>query len=54
MYDKIPFCLINVGATFQCAMDIAFIDERDKFVVIYLDDLTVFSKSDEDHLVHLK
>ena len=35
-------------------MDIAFIGERDKFVVIYLDDLTVFSKSDEEHLVHLK
>ena len=28
--------------------------ERDKFVVIYLDDLTVFSKSDAKHLVHLK
>jgi len=23
-------------------------------VVIYLDDLTIFSKSDEDHLIHLK
>jgi len=35
-------------------MDITFIDEREKFVVIYLDDLTIFSKSDEDHLIHLK
>ena len=35
-------------------MDIAFAGERDMFVVIYLDDITVFSKSDEDHLVHLK
>jgi hypothetical protein len=35
-------------------MDIAFIGERDKFVVIYIDDLTVFSKSDAEHLVHLK
>jgi hypothetical protein len=35
-------------------MDIAFIGERDKFMVIYLDDLTIFSKSDEDHLIHLK
>jgi hypothetical protein len=54
MYDNMPFGLMNVGATFQCAMDIAFIGERDKFVVIYLDDLTIFSKSDEDHLIHLK
>jgi hypothetical protein len=35
-------------------MDIAFVGERDKFVVIYLDDLTVFSKSDAEHLTHLK
>jgi hypothetical protein len=54
MYDKMPFDLMNAGATLQHAMDIAFIGERDKFVVIYLDDLTVFSKSDEEHLVHLK
>jgi hypothetical protein len=54
MYDKMPFDLMNAGATFQCAMDISFIRERDKFIVIYLDDLTVFSKSDKEHLVHLK
>jgi hypothetical protein len=54
MYDKMPFGLMNAGATFQRAMDIAFVGERDKFVVIYLDDLTVFSKSDEDHITHLK
>jgi hypothetical protein len=54
MYDKMPFGLMNARATFQRAMDIAFIRERDKFVVIYLDDLTVFSKTDEEHLMHLK
>ena len=41
MYDKMPFGLMNAGATFQRAMDIAFVAERDKFVVIYLDDITV-------------
>jgi hypothetical protein len=35
-------------------MDIAFIREKDKFVVIYLDEITVFSKSDKDHCHHLK
>jgi hypothetical protein len=54
MYDKMPFGLLNAGATFQCTMDITVISEKDKFMVIYLDDLTVFSKSDEDHLLHLK
>ena len=35
MYAKMPFGLMNVGETFQRAMDIAFIGERDKFVVVY-------------------
>ena len=54
MYDKMPFGLMNAGATFQRAMDIAFMGEKDKFVVIYLDDITVFSQSDDEHLKHLK
>ena len=52
MYAIMPFGLMNAGATFQRAMDIAFVG--DKFVVIYLDDITVFSKFDEEHLDHLK
>jgi hypothetical protein len=35
-------------------MDIAFIGERDKFVVIYLDEITVFSKSDKENFHHLE
>jgi hypothetical protein len=53
MYDKMSFGLMNAGETFQRAMDITFSSERDKFVVIYLDDLTIFSNSDAEHLVHL-
>ena len=34
-------------------MDIAFTKEKDKILVIYLDDITVFSKSDEEHVAHL-
>ena len=54
MYKKIPFGLMNIGGTFQWAMDITFFEEKDKFVVIYLDDITVFSNSDDDHLRHLE
>jgi ribonuclease HI len=54
MYEKMPFGLMNAGATFQRAMDIAFIGEKDKFVLIYLDDITVFSNSHELHLQHLR
>ena len=52
MYAKIPFGLMNVGENFQRAMDITFIRERDKLVVIYLDDIAVFSRSDKEHCCH--
>ena len=53
-YRKMSFGLINVGATFQREMDIAFIGLIGKFVVIYLDDVTIFSKNRTDHLTHLR
>ena len=53
MYSKIPFGLINAGATFKRAMDIAFAVEKDKFVVIYMDDVMVYYKYDRDHMKHL-
>ena len=49
-----PFGLINVGATFQRAMDIAFKGLLNKSVVVYLDDITVYSKIREEHIPHLK
>jgi hypothetical protein len=54
MYVKMPFGLMNAGATFQREMDITFVEESGKFIVIYLDDVTVFSKSDDKHLRHLR
>jgi hypothetical protein len=35
-------------------MDISFIGEKEKCVVIYLDDITLFSKYDKEHCHHLK
>ena len=35
-------------------MDITFSNEKDVFVVVYLDDLTVFSSSDDKQLRHLR
>ena len=35
-------------------MDIAFIGQKYHFVVIYLDDITVFSRSDKEHRCHLR
>lgn len=54
MYLKMPFGLMNASATFQRAMDIAFAKEIHDFLVVYQDDITVFSKSDSEHLDHLR
>lgn len=53
-YARMPCGLKNVGATFQCAMDISFFNEKDVFLVVYLDDVMVFSHSDDEHLHHLR
>jgi hypothetical protein len=34
IYAKMSFGLMNSRATFQRAMDIEFVDEKDKFIVI--------------------
>lgn len=52
--EKMPFQLINVGATFQREMDIAFQGLINKYVVFYLDDVTIYSKQINDHLSHLR
>ena len=49
-----PFGLINAGATFQRPMDIAFHSMICRSVVVYLDDITIFSKKREEHAFHLK
>jgi hypothetical protein len=54
MYEKIPFGLMNAGGTFHRAMDISFVGEKDNFMLIYLDDITIFSKLDNEHPQPLK
>ena len=53
-YCKIPFGLTNVGATFQKAMEMAFKNMIERFVLVYLDDIIVYSKNVEDYFGHLR
>ena len=53
-YQKMPFGLSNAGATFQKAMDKAFLNLMYKFVLVYLDGITIFSKNTTYHFQHLK
>jgi hypothetical protein len=52
-YKPVPFGLINEGATFQRAMDVSFRGRINKCVVVYLDNVTMYSKNREDHIRHL-
>src|SRR5882672_7212089 len=49
-----PMGLTNAPATFQAFMNHIFQDMTEIFVVIYLDDILIFSNSLEDHQVHVR
>ncbi|GBG63460.1 hypothetical protein CBR_g38078 [Chara braunii] len=48
-----PFGLTNAPATFQAAMTTEFRHMLDRFVLIYLDDIMVYSRSLDEHVEHL-
>ncbi|GBG71889.1 hypothetical protein CBR_g10825 [Chara braunii] len=49
-----PFGLTNAPTTFQAGMTNEFRAMLDRFVLVYLDDILVYSRSLEDHLGHLR
>ena len=49
-----PFGVTNAPATFQRLMNTIFKDELDAFVSVYLDDILVFSETEEEHLQHVR
>ena len=49
-----PFGLCNAPATFQRLVNKVFAMEINHFIIVYLDNILVFSKSVEEHWEHLK
>ncbi len=51
---RLPFGLKNSAASFQRLMELVLKDVKGKSCFVYIDDVVVYSKSEEEHLVHLR
>ncbi|KAJ9515263.1 hypothetical protein QJQ45_002393 [Haematococcus lacustris] len=52
-FTVLPFGLCNAPATFQRLMNDIFRQELDDHVIVYLDDILIFSRTHEEHARHL-
>jgi hypothetical protein len=52
-YVVMSFGLTNAPAYFIYLMNLVFMQELDKFVVVFIDDILIYSKNSEDHAKHL-
>ena len=50
----IPFGITNALETFMCLMNNVLSKYLDKFVVVFIDDILIYSKTKEEHDEHLK
>jgi hypothetical protein len=50
----VPFGLTNATTTFMCLMNSVLNKYLDKFVLVFVDDILVYSKNREEHEAHLR
>jgi hypothetical protein len=52
-YLVLSFGLTNAPAYFMYLMNLVFMPELDKFVVVFIDDILVYSRNEREHTKHL-
>jgi hypothetical protein len=50
----VPFVLSNALASFMCLMNGVSREYLDKFVIVFLHDILIYSKSEEEYEKHLR
>ena len=53
-YLVVPFGLTNAPAIFMNLINNIFMKYLDKFVIVFIDDILIYSKDKEEHAKHLK
>jgi hypothetical protein len=53
-YTMMSFGLMNAPTYFMYLMNKVFMEYFDKFVVVFIDDILVYSKMEEEHEEHLR